>query len=126
MDFSKWPDANGWIDIVDHSILAVFMLLIAVVPAIIAARNTRGIRTIQQNVVNGHTKPMREDLDRAIAAIELLTKDVSNFRQAISSEVFSLRQEVTTEEARRRSNIDEVRADTERKFLELRRLASGE
>ena len=112
----SWPDPDSWIDIVDHFLVALFMLMIAVVPTWITVRSSRGIKDIKNQVVNGHTSPLRSDLDKAIAAIELLGKELLQFKNAISEDIGHLRKQLSDEEDRRRTNVAEVRDDIDRKF----------
>lgn len=112
----SWPDPDSWIDIVDHFLVALFMLMIAVVPTWITVRSSRGIKDIKNQVVNGHTSPLRSDLDKAIAAIELLGKELLQFKNAISEDIGHLRKQLSDEEDRRRTNVAELRDDIDRKF----------
>ena len=112
----SWPDPDSWIDIVDHFLVALFMLMIAVVPTWITVRSSRGIKDIKNQVVNGHTSPLRSDLDKAIAAIELLGKELLQFKNAISEDIGHLRKQLSDEEDRRRTNVAELREDIDRKF----------
>lgn len=126
----SFPDPDSWIDILDHIIIGVFLLLIAAVPTWLSLRSGKGIKEIKDQVVNGHAAQpnLREDIDRAIKAIEHLTRDVAQFRSAITEEVSHLRRELTDEGDRRRNGIAEVRADAERRYSELKHRfrASGE
>ena len=112
MNFTEWPNPDGWMDIVAYLIAAIFMLLITIIPL----RNGKVIKDIKNQVVNGHTSPLRDDLDRAIKAIGLLGDELSSFRKAMAHDVESLRQQLADEEQRRRSHISELRSDHERRF----------
>lgn len=114
-------NADGWIDVLDHVLVAVFMLLISVIPTWITVRNHRGIKDIKGQVVNGHSSPLREDLDRAISTIETLVKDVFTFRESMMREVAGLRHELLSEEERRRANVSDIRDEAERRFDEIYR-----
>lgn len=76
------PDPENWLDVV--TILSV--ALIAAVPSWLAHRNHKVVRDIKDQVVNGHEKPMRFDLDRAIASIEALGEDVRRLRKDLMAE----------------------------------------
>lgn len=114
-----WPDPDSWIDIFDHFVVAIFMMLIAVVPTWLTVRSSRGIKDIKSQVVNGHKSPLREDLDKAIAAIEALGGELTRFKNAISNEIANLREQLTDEEQRRRASVAELRSDYDRKFDDI-------
>lgn len=116
------PNPDSWMDVAAYVLIGVFMLLIAAVPTWLNVRNNKGIRAIKDQVVNGHSTALREDLDRAIRAIEHLSDDVARFRVSISDEVAHLRVALTDEEARRRNHIEEVRSD----FSDLRNKMKGQ
>ncbi len=100
-----WFNPDNWLDLVSQILLILGAIGIAVVPSVIAARSHRSIQRVENSVSNGHTVPMRADLDRAIAAIEALAHDVRNLRHDISEEQ-QLRREV----------IAELREDVNRKL----------
>ena len=102
---------DDWMDVVDHIIIGLFMLLIAAIPTWLTVRSNKGIKDIKNQVVNGHSTALREDLDRAIKAIENVGNDLASFRRIISEEVSHLRSELVDEEARRRNHIAEVRLE---------------
>lgn len=123
----NFPDPDSWIDVIDHALVAIFMLLVAVIPTWITVRSSRGIKDIKNQVVNGHTATnLREDLDRAIGAIERLAGDVTSFRRQITEDVGHLRRELTDEQERRLRSVAEVRADADRRFTDLHRRIGGE
>lgn len=101
-------NVDSWIDIVDHIIVGLILIAVAAIPAIISARNHKGIRTITDQVVNGHDKPLRFDLDKLISAVDNISKSLAH-----------LRQELFDEEHRRREGIRELRADMDRRFEDL-------
>ena len=82
--------------------------VIAGVPSWLAARTHRSVKVetkvIRDQLVNGHTTFLREDLDKALAAIEALAHDVRNLRKDLASE-----------EDRRRSQYSELRDDLDRR-----------
>ena len=94
---------DSWMDVVTILSVAVIVTL----PTFLAARNHRSIKAetdiIKSQLVNGHRTMLREDLDRALAAIEALSHDVK-----------ALRSDLAMEEDRRRTQIDDLRGDVDR------------
>lgn len=88
------PNPDNWMDVL--TILAA-VAMVALPSWIAAVRNHQGIKDIKNQVVNGHTSPMRADLDRAITAVENLATDVRG-----------LRQDLALEETRRRSAVADL------------------
>jgi hypothetical protein len=84
---------DGWMDA--FVILAASAMV--AVPSWFAARNHKGIEAVKAQVQNAHSTNLRDDVDRAINAVEQLGSD---FR--------GLRQDLATEEARRRSEVAEL------------------
>ena len=84
---------DGWMDV--FTILAASALV--AIPSWFAARNHKGIEAVKEQVKNAHSTNLRDDVDRAINAVEQLGSD---FR--------GLRQDLATEEARRRSEVAEL------------------
>lgn len=102
----NWPaDASNWLDVFDHFVVVIGAILLAAVPSFFAARNHKGIKEVQNQVKNAHTTNLRDDLDRAINAVESLGTDVRG-----------LRQDLVMEEERRRRQISELRDDVERRL----------
>jgi hypothetical protein len=112
MNFTEWPNPDSWMDVVNHLIIAVFMLLITVIPL----RNGKAIKDIKNQVVNGHTSPLRADLDKAIQAIDLLKDDVASFRHAITRDVNGLHSALADEEDRRRQSVSDIRKYYDRRI----------
>ena len=100
---TQWLEVNDWLDLVANAWIGVVLIAVAAVPSALAARNHKTIRDIKDQVVNGHTSPLRADLDRALAAIEALAVDISG-----------LRQELLMEETRRRTQISDLASDVDR------------
>lgn len=95
--------ANLWIGLV--------VIVVAAIPGYMAARkNHKGIKEIKDQVVNGHTQPMRTDLDRVIVAIDNLAQDIHG-----------LRRDLADEENRRRDHIAELRDEVNRKLGAIKR-----
>ena len=102
----NWPaDAQNWLDVFDHFVVIIGAILLAAVPSVLAHRNHKGIKEVQNQVKNAHTTNLRDDLDRAINAVEALGTDVRG-----------LRQDLVMEEERRRRQISELRDDVERRL----------
>ena len=110
MDFDNWGKVDNLIGLVDHFWVGLVLVACAAIPSIFAARNHRGIKAIRDNVQNGHKVPMREDLDRAIVAIDKLTNNV----QALADDVVGLRQDLLTERDSRKAQIEDLRGDVDR------------
>ena len=121
------PNPDDWMDVVDHVLIGVFMLLIAAIPTWLTVRGNKGIKDIKDQVVNGHknSPPLRADIDKAIYAIESVRSDLAHFRDSITAEVANLRRHLTDEETVRREHIAEVRADTERRISDLHNRLKG-
>lgn len=101
------PDPENFLDV--FTILAV--AVIAAVPSWLAARNHKSIRDIKDQVVNSHPETnLRDDLDRAISAIEALGHDVR-----------ALRGDLMAEEDRRRIQISDLREDLDHRTGKHRR-----
>lgn len=94
---------DSWMDV--FTILSV--ALIAGVPSWLAARTHRSVKTetkvIRDQLVNGHTTFLREDLDKALAAIEALGHDIQG-----------LRADLHAERQARTSQVDDLRHDVDR------------
>lgn len=98
------PNPDGWMDVITI-LLAVAMMS---VPSWFAIKAHKSSEAVRDQVQNGHKQPLRKDLDRAIEAIDLLGKEMKG-----------LREDMLSEEKIRRSHIDELRADVDRRFREL-------
>lgn len=105
------PNPDGWMDVATI-LIAVAMMS---VPSWFAMRAHKSSEAVRSQVENGHkdAPPMRADLDRAIASIDQL-----------GQEIRGIRQDMTIEEDRRRSHIDELRRDVDRRFAELHKRIS--
>lgn len=100
----NWPaDSSSWMDVIDHILVGIVLIACAAVPSWMSHKNSKGIKAIRDNVQNGHTVPMRADLDRALAAIEALAHDFKG-----------LRQDLLTERDSRKAQVDDLRGDVDR------------
>ena len=99
----NWGDVENLLDLINNVWIGVVVILAAAVPSWLAARNHKSLTAIRDNVQNGHTVPMRQDLDRALAAIEALANDIT-----------SLRKDLALEQASRANQVDDLRGDIDR------------
>jgi len=98
-------DASNWLDVLDHLLVVFGAIVLAAVPSFFAARNHKGIEEVKNQVKNAHTTNLRDDIDRAINAVEALGHDVRGIRTDLAAE-----------EDRRRQQISELRDDVERRL----------
>lgn len=104
-------DVDSWMDLVANLWIGLVVIVVAAIPGYMAARkNHKGIKEIKDQVVNGHTQPMRTDLDRVIVAIDNLAQDIHG-----------LRRDLADEENRRRDHIAELRDEVNRKLGAIKR-----
>lgn len=89
----NWYDAQNWLDLVDHAWYGLVLITVAAVPAYFARKNHEAIQTVNRktdtivgNVQNGHTEPLRADLDRVIQAVDDLAHDVRGIRTDLAME----------------------------------------
>lgn len=92
------PNPDGWLDV--FTIIAV--VLITAVPSWLAARNQKTIQAVKDQVVNGHTTPMRADLDS-------LREDIGGMRDEMRGGFSALRSDLAEERIARRSGDDMLR-----------------
>lgn len=114
---TNFADVNDWLDLVSNVWVGLVLIAVAAIPAFISAKNSRGIKRIQDQVVNGHkdAPPLREDLDKVIAQLSETGKKVD----LISADLTSLRYELSREEGRREVSDKELRDDFDRKFFDF-------
>lgn len=98
-----WFNPDSWMDIISQFLLLIGALGIAIAPSWYTTQ--RALKKVTDQVVNGHAgkAPLREDLDRAIFAIEALAHDVA-----------ALRADLHAERDSRRSQVDDLRSDVDR------------
>ena len=89
---NEFINIDSWMDVVDHLWIGVVLITVTAIPAWFSNRNHKAIKSVGQkadtlvgSVQNSHTVPMRDDLDRAISAIESLGHDVRGLRQDVAS-----------------------------------------
>lgn len=73
---------DGWLDFATIILVA----LIAAVPSWLAHRNHKLSKDIKEQVKNKHDTNLRDDIDRAIHAVEALAHDVRTLRQDLMAE----------------------------------------
>lgn len=113
---ADFADIDGWIDIIDHIWVGFVLIAVAAVPSILSAKNNRGIKRIQDQVVNGHTASnLRDDLDKVMKTLS----ETSSKVDSISHGLTGMREELIQEETRRRTAISEMREDFDRRFSDL-------
>lgn len=103
-----WTDVQNWLDIIDHIWIGLVLVAVAGIPSWISAKNGKGIQKIQDQVVNGHKSPMRSDLDKVIESLEKM-----------SHSLHVIKEELASEEHRRKQSIMELREELDRKFSDL-------
>jgi hypothetical protein len=101
------PNPDDWRDV----ITIVIVTLIVAGPTWLAVRTKRQIhdvhqqvRVVKEQVVNGHTTPMRADMDEMRLA-------VSNLRDEVRGGFSSLRADLTEERSARRDGDIQLRAE---------------
>ena len=103
----NWYDAQDWLDLVDHAWYGLVLIAVAGVPAWIAARNHKAIRQVKDQVVNGHTTPMRADMD-------LMRDDITGMRDEMRGGFASMRDDIAEERAARRDADASIRDEIRR------------
>ena len=106
MNFN-WTDASNGLDLIDHALIGFVLILVTAIPSWFANRNHKAIQSVGRkadtlvvNVQNGHTEPMRADLDKVIQSIN-----------ALGSDIRGLRYDLTAEGELRRQQFGELRTD---------------
>lgn len=107
---------NGWfnpddaLDLISQALLVIGGLAIAVIPSWFAAKANSTAQKLDRSISNGHTGPLRADIDRVLESIDRLSHDVS-----------AIRRDLADEETRRRSHVAELREELHRKVDDLHR-----
>lgn len=103
----NWGDVENFLDLINNLWIGVVVILAGAIPSWLTARTHRSIKTetkvIRDQLVNGHTSPMRADLDKALAAIESLASDVT-----------ALRHDLLLERDSRKAQVEDLRSDVDR------------
>lgn len=106
----NWTDVQDWLDLLDHAWYGIVLIAVAAVPSWLSYRNHKSIKEVSDSVNNRPTA-LRDDLDRAIAAIESLAHDVQ-----------SMRRDLMAEEDHRRIQINDLREELDHRTGKHRRL----
>lgn len=104
-----WFNPDSWMDIADHLLLVLGVLLTLVVPTWISAKKThKDLKDVKDQVKNGHTNTnLRDDLDRVLERLEELSRHVTEIGRGFASH----KSELVDEEIRRRESVKELRDD---------------
>lgn len=105
-----WFNPDNWLDLASQVLLIMGGLSIAIIPSWFASKANKTSQAVLLETRNGHTTPMRADLDRVIDAIDRLSHDVS-----------AIRRDLADEEDRRRDHVTELRDELHRKVNDLHR-----
>lgn len=92
------PNPDSWMDV--FTILMVSAIV--AVPSWLAARNHKVVRAIKDQVVNGHSTPMREDID-------LLRGEIAGLRDEVRGGFAAMRGDIGEERATRRAEDAAIR-----------------
>ena len=116
----SWTDASDWLDLLDHGLIGLVLICVAVIPALINARSVRRNHAtiaavdakadaIVGQVVNGHAgKPaLRVDID-------VIREELSGIRDEMRGGFTALRGDLTEERLARRNGDESIRAEIER------------
>lgn len=99
------PNPDNWMDVVTILVATA----IVAVPSWLAARNHKVIKAVKDQVVNGHTTPMREDLD-------MLREEIAGLRDEVRGGFAALRGDIGEERATRRSEDAAIRDQIARRY----------
>lgn len=110
-----WFNPDSWMDVVDHILLIIGVAITIALPTWITAKAGKNIKEVKEQVTNGHTSPMRLDLDRVLQRLE----ELSHFVHEIQRGVSGLRSEIVDEGVSRRESVRQLREDLDRKLSEL-------
>jgi len=89
-----WTDVENILDLLDHIWIGLVLIAVAAVPSIFAHRNGKKLDAVKNQVQNQHETNLRDDIDRAIAAVEMLAHDVRGLRSDLMAEEDRRRQQV--------------------------------
>jgi len=97
----EWTDVENWLDLLDHIWIGIVLIAAAAVPSFFAARNHKGIKKVQDQVVNGHTTPMRADLDGLRETLHKMGDNIRDDMKFIKTELADIRSELHSERKER-------------------------
>ena len=96
-----WSDVENWLDLVDHLWIGIVLIAVAAVPSFMAARNHKSIKKVQDQVVNGHKTPMRDDFDKMALNLNEMRHEITRDMHLIKSELTDIRSEIRSERQER-------------------------
>ena len=108
---TQWLEVDSWLDLVANAWIGLVVIMVAVVPSYFARKNSHGTAAVLAQVQNAHATNLRDDIDRAIAAVEMVAQDVRG-----------LRADLLQEEQHRRAQISDLREDLDHRTGKHRRI----
>ena len=97
---NQFYEAKNWMAVVDHIWIGLVLIGVAAVPSWFSARNHAKIQKVSDQVtgvaaqvVNGHSTPMREDVDDMRAVVDEIRGDIHLMKSDVSDIRTELRQE---------------------------------
>ena len=97
---NEFYNPDSWMDVLDHIWIGLVLIAIAAVPSWFAYRNHGKIQKVSDQVkgvaaqvVNGHSTPMREDVDGIRDTLAEIQKDMHLMKGDVSDIRSELRQE---------------------------------
>lgn len=111
---TPWDNPDSWLDVVDHLWFGAVAIMISIVPSWLSFRTRRDMAEVKLQVKNGHTVPLRNDVDDLIVTVDQIATSLSG-----------LRRDLTDEERVRRDHINELRDDLDRRLNDLSRRLGG-
>lgn len=113
---TEWQEVNSTLDLLANLWIGLVLIAVAAIPSWLTHRSHKTIRDIKDQVVNSHPSTnLRDDLDRAIAAIEHMAEE-------IRADVRGLRKDLMAEEDHRRLQISDLRDELEHRTGKNRRI----
>ena len=113
---NEWQEVNSLLDLLANVWIGLVLIAVAAIPSWLTHRSHKTIRDIKDQVVNSHPATnLRDDLDRAIAAIEHMAEE-------IRADVRALKKDLMAEEDHRRLQIADLREEIERRTGKNRRI----
>lgn len=80
------PDASNWMDVFDHAFVVLGAIILAAVPSFFAARNHKSIKQMDRSINNGHTYPLRQDVDEIRDTLNSVRDNVTDIRSELRQE----------------------------------------
>lgn len=118
----SWTDASDWLDLLDHGLIGLVLICVAVIPALINARSVRRNHAtiaavdakadaIVGQVVNGHAgKPaLRVDID-------VIRDEIVGIRDEMRGAYAALRADLAEERVARRAGDEVIRDEISRQL----------